>query len=33
MGHWDVLAPNYDRIVLAYIVEAFAHLGSDLRRI
>ncbi|KAL8751877.1 MAG: hypothetical protein Q9199_006133, partial [Rusavskia elegans] len=32
-GHWDVIAPKYDKIVLAYIVEAFAYLGSDLRRI
>ncbi|KAL8729519.1 MAG: hypothetical protein Q9166_004691 [cf. Caloplaca sp. 2 TL-2023] len=32
-GHWDVIAPKYDKVVLAYIVEAFAYLGSDLRRI
>lgn len=32
-GYWDVLAPKYEKVVLAYIVEAFAYLGSDLRRI
>ncbi|KAI4234156.1 MAG: hypothetical protein LQ349_003972 [Xanthoria aureola] len=32
-GHWDVIALKYDKIVLAYIVEAFTHLGSDLRSI
>ncbi|KAL8998311.1 MAG: hypothetical protein Q9169_002625 [Polycauliona sp. 2 TL-2023] len=29
--HWDVIGPKHDEIVLAYIVEAFAYLGSDLR--
>ena len=32
-GHWDIIAPTYDKIVLAYIVEAFENLGSDLRRV
>lgn len=32
-GHWDVIAPKYDKIVLAYIVKAFVQLRSDLRRI
>ncbi|KAL8898519.1 MAG: hypothetical protein Q9192_002045 [Flavoplaca navasiana] len=32
-GHWDVIAPKYNKLVLAYVVEAFAYLGSDVRRI
>lgn len=23
-GHWDVIAPKYNKLVLAYVVEAFA---------
>ncbi|KAL8770525.1 MAG: hypothetical protein Q9209_003781 [Squamulea sp. 1 TL-2023] len=32
-GHWDVIAPKYEKVVISYLVEAFAYLGSDLRRI
>ncbi len=32
-GHWDVIASKYTKLVLAYVVEAFSYLGSDVRRI
>ncbi|KAL8777970.1 MAG: hypothetical protein Q9213_007622 [Squamulea squamosa] len=32
-GHWDIVAPKYDKVVISYLVEAFAYLGSDLRSI
>ncbi|KAL8699113.1 MAG: hypothetical protein Q9224_001556 [Gallowayella concinna] len=32
-NHWDIISPKYDKIVVAYIVEAFAYMGADLRRI
>ncbi|KAL8820375.1 MAG: hypothetical protein Q9223_001397 [Gallowayella weberi] len=32
-GHWDVVSPKCDKLVVAYIVEAFAYMGADLRRI
>ncbi|KAL8803017.1 MAG: hypothetical protein Q9182_003443 [Xanthomendoza sp. 2 TL-2023] len=32
-GHWDIVSPKCDKLVVAYIVEAFASMSADLRRI